>query len=117
MVDPKWQALAEEMKEFGCNYTAEQLNDPDWCAKELARLGYSITYSYITLESATALRGEPPAIPEAFPNWTYQLWGPRYSKRGNHDVYAVPDLNLAGATALYNICRLNWQDMQETKNG
>ena len=105
-----WEALSLEFTEIGYDYHAEQVADPDWCARELARKGYSISLTMVTVEYVQAHFGRTPHDPDAFPNWTYQLWGPRYPKRGNHNTYAMLSLAESAATALYNICRLEWLD-------
>lgn len=110
MIDPQWEALSLEFTNMGYDYHAEQIADPDWCARELARKGYSISLTLVTTEYVQQRFGRPPHDPDAFPNWTYQLWGPRYPTRGDHNTYAMPTLSVSAATALFNICRLEWLD-------
>lgn len=103
-----WTALADEIFEAsGTRYDPADLQSPDWCARELARMGYSINFLFTTLEYATHVHGRPPAMPEAFAGVpvTYQLWGPLYPERGAHPSPLCPSLQVAAATALYNMRR------------
>jgi hypothetical protein len=111
-----WQVLAKEINQFGNNYTVEQLQDPDWCIKEIARKGYAINITYITREYAKSLFGRYPDYPpEVNGLYRYGLWGPRYTKIGDHSSPVTDNLADAAATALFNLCHLDWHDLQDSQ--
>ena len=61
-----FSSLAKKMEEIECSYTAKQLAKPEWCIAELARLGYSIRFSALTIEHLEEQLGRSVACPEAF---------------------------------------------------
>jgi hypothetical protein len=112
--DGRWSVLAMEFRGMGSDYTPEQLSDPAWCARELARLGYSVSFSFITYEYAVhKMGGGEPFNKAAFDGVpiTYQLWGPLYDERGAHSSPLCDTLEDAAAIALYNVVRLTPKEM------
>jgi hypothetical protein len=112
----KWRALSQEFRQFGITYQPAKLADPDWCVKELARLGYSISVTYVTRAWAFSQFGRDPDYPNGIDGmYTYQLWGPRYQNRGAHPCPLVDTIDGATAVALFNVCRLDFFDMVEDR--
>lgn len=114
-MDDRWKALSVEFTQLGASYTPEQLADPDWCAKEIARKGYSVSFVCVTQEYVAHMLGKPPARPDlvTWPHWVYQLWGKHYKQRGAHQSPVQKTLAESAATALFNVCRLEWGDKSE----
>jgi hypothetical protein len=111
MVDTRWFNLANEFQEMGVDYQPTDLADPDWCIKELARLGYSISVTYVTRAWARQRFNREPDYPPGVEGmYTYQLWGPRYPDRGVHSSPLMLNLSEAPAIALFNIRRLEVLD-------
>jgi hypothetical protein len=106
----RWEGLRQEFAEIGCDYRAEQLSDPDWCARELARKGYAVSLMMITSEYMREKMEKEPS--DLLPNWTYHLWH-SHSTVGEETPYANRTLAECAATALFNACRL--ESSQKTK--
>ncbi len=99
------EGLRKEFVEIGCDYTAEQLSDPDWCARELVRKGYAVSLMMMTNDFMREKMGKEPT--DLLPNWTYHLWHP-HSSMGDETPYANRTLAECAATALFNACRMEW---------
>lgn len=114
-MDDRWKALAAEFAQNDVSYTPEQLCDPDWCSKEIARKGYSISFVCVTREYVEHITGKPPVRQDMvpWPHWVYQLWGRRYRDRGAHQSPVTESLAESAATALFNVCRLEWGERRE----
>lgn len=118
--EPDWPALCDELREFGYDFTPEQVADPDWCIKELGRMGYSISVTFMTPDeyldmvsqigavnvNSTFVRDNLNTISQLGGVYSYQLKGGRYATRGAHSSPLVPRLDVCASAALYNICRL-----------
>jgi hypothetical protein len=108
MTQDELTKLSIEFQQFDKHYAPDQLADPDWCVKELANLGYSISITYVTRAWALEKFGREPDYPPGVDGlYTYQLWGPRYPSRGSHPSPLMDDIYVTAAVALYNICRLD----------
>lgn len=109
-----WDQLIDEMRTFGKDYMREQLADFDWCIKELSNLGYATNIRYITRAYAKHLFGREPDYPAGVnAYYTYLLWGPRYPD--GHSSPLCEDIQQAILVALYNICRLDHEDVQQAQ--
>ena len=108
-MDTRWTELSKEFEQIGVNYQPTELANPDWCIKELARLGYSISVTYVTRAWARKRFNREPDYPNGMEGmYTYQLWGPRYPERGAHPL--MDSLDNAVAVALFNIRQLEYLD-------
>jgi hypothetical protein len=115
-----WTAFVEGLNaEFGVSYTAEQIADPDWCFKEIGRLGYSCQITLITPEiirqrwethkidpSDKERREYLEEIERNGGFYTYQLQGHQYKERGSHQSPMSLNLQDSAAVALYNVLKV-----------
>lgn len=104
----------------GIDCRPEELSNPDWCARKLASMGYSLQITTETKESYLAkviaigkLSLDNPIVLETVANlekegcfFTYQLFGlPLYPTRGAHNTFFCVTMSQAAALALFNTVR------------
>lgn len=114
-IDAFWSSLADEIAENGVPCTVSQARSISWVVETLDDMGYSIQVWVKTLGSFKAQSGGklPKGVAPAMfdhPPLTYQLWGPRYPNRGAHRSPFSPNVEVAVATALLNLARLDRVD-------
>src|SRR5438309_901810 len=114
-----WKCMAKRMEEFGCDYTAKQLSKPEWCIAELARLGYSIRFSALTVQHLEEQFGRPIACPEAFtpPAITYSMRGPLLEQWGANPTCIRHNLAESAAAALYSMRAAHWRYDNKRESG
>ena len=120
-----WPAAAQQITDFGVPTTAEELQNPEWCARQLAKLGFSLRITTLTEQSylnqvraigkidpAGALAQETVAsIREAGVFFTYQLEGGnekyQVDGRGAHNTFLAESMPQCAAIALWNVAKLS----------
>ncbi len=110
---------AEFCQKLDVGYSADDLLSVDFSAKELSKLGYSLSILFITPDEYMMRRqefgyGVDPDTYEGLKAeggvWSYQLKGRQYTTRGAHASPLLPRAWLAAAVALFNIIRINQED-------
>jgi hypothetical protein len=117
-----WDIAAGELTDMGLVCTADQLQDPEWCYRELGKMGYSLRITYETDEHYLAkvraigkMSLDHPVVQQTVAQikeagggyFTYQLEGREYQTRGTHNTFMLESLPQCAAIALTNMVRLN----------
>ena len=124
MAKMDWPVAAQQITDFGVPVTPEQLQDPEQCARELAKLGFSLRITTLTeqsylnqvraigkLDPDSAFAQQTVAeIRAAGVFFTYQLEGGnesyRVDARGSHNTFLAESMAQCAAVALFNVARL-----------
>lgn len=116
-----WVGLAVEMNDAakpvpqaGGPFSIEQLQSVDFCVKVIARLGYSVAFTFNPVDMVNVSRirrGIGPLTPEQVKEmepgfYTYQLLGGRITQRGAHESPSAGDIQAIAIVALFNVLRL-----------
>lgn len=112
--DQKARALSAEIESYsGTAYDPKDLQDFEWCFKEIGRLGFSVSVTFLPFSyfedawKQHEVRPSPKQIDQAKNGlFSYQLKGGRYAERGKHDCPLLTTATECVATALFNIHRL-----------
>ena len=115
--DEDWKVLANDIKECsGKGYDWNDIKNPEFCYKELARLGFSLSVTFLPtwhFEDHRKKAGVPLTDEEREKlgdgKWSYQLEGGKYKDRGNHACPLTNSLEQAASIELYNVCRLQYE--------
>ena len=112
--DEKWEGLSAEIEECsGKRYDPEDLKNIEFCYKEVGRLGFSMSVTFLPdwhFKEEWAEHGVEPtkeklkALGDG--KYSYQLLGGIYKDRGDHPCPLMDTPELAAATALFNVARL-----------
>ena len=112
--DQKARALSAEIASYsGTVYDPKDLQDFEWCFKEIGRLGFSISVTFLPFSYFQAAWKENGVTPEPEQVertraglFSYQLKGGRYKSRGDHDCPLFSRAGECLSTALFNVHRL-----------